>query len=94
MQDKDDGLISITQAPMGVQSVTTWTVKDGEGKGLVLEKTGEVFSNRMLMGFIKGGLQESYERLAADFVGELGRRVAREKGKAEEGKILRVGETA
>ncbi|KAL2075659.1 hypothetical protein VTL71DRAFT_602 [Oculimacula yallundae] len=75
-----DGMISITHAPMGVQSVTTWLVHESatEGEGCVLEKTGKVWSNRALMPLIKGGLQGSYEKLAKDFV------VALEKAVAEE----------
>ena len=65
---------------MGVNSVTTWVVREATeeegGKGLVLEKTGKVTSNRMLMGFIKTTLQESYEKLDRDFVAALEREVA------------------
>lgn len=79
---------------MGVQSVTTWIVRDPvvEGQGCVLEKSGKVWSNRALMGFIKGGLQGSYEKLAADFVRALEKMVAEEEeqkrkaGNAEEPK--------
>ena len=55
IQNRDDGMLSITQAPMGVHSITTWLVKDAEDEDghLVLEERGEVTSNRMLMGFIK-----------------------------------------
>ena len=68
LQNTEDGMISITHAPMGVNSVTRWAVMEPvEGKGLVLEKTGKVTSNRMLMTFIKTTLQESYEKLARDF---------------------------
>ncbi|KAK0125356.1 hypothetical protein ONS95_000622 [Cadophora gregata] len=81
VQHTADGMISITHAPMGVQSVTTWVVRDpaAEGEGCVLEKTGKVWSNRALMGFIKGGLQASYERLAADYVRALEKMVAEEE---------------
>lgn len=55
LQNRDDGLLSITHAPMGVHSITTWLLKDAEDAegGLVLEETGTVTSNKMLMGFIK-----------------------------------------
>ncbi|KAL3423377.1 hypothetical protein PVAG01_05124 [Phlyctema vagabunda] len=84
MQNRDDGLVSITHAPMGVNSVTTWLVKDSEtddsGKpGLVLEERGKVTSNRMLMGFIKTTLQASHEKLVQDFVVELEKGIAKEK---------------
>ncbi|KAG4422955.1 hypothetical protein IFR04_003867 [Cadophora malorum] len=81
VQHTADGMISITHAPMGVQSVTTWIVRDpvAEGQGCVLEKSGKVWSNRALMGFIKGGLQGSYEKLAADFVRALEKTVVDEQ---------------
>ena len=78
---------------MGVHSVTKWKVKDGkEGEGLVLEKTGKVASNRMLMGFIKTTIQGSYEKLANDFVVELERMVEEERVKKEEAKQEEVKE--
>ena len=49
MQCRDDGLVSITHAPMGVHSVTTWSVSEKDGH-LVLDERGIVTSNRMLMG--------------------------------------------
>lgn len=74
MQNKEDGLVSITHAPMGVHSTTTWVVQEGEeGEGLVLDERGCVTSNRMLMGFIKTTLQESHEKLVRDFVALLER---------------------
>jgi hypothetical protein len=81
IQNTPDGMVSITHAPMGVNSVTTWVVRgareeEGEGKGLVLEITGKVTSNRMLMGFIKTTLQDSYEKLDRDFVAALEREIA------------------
>jgi hypothetical protein len=80
IQSTESGMVSITHAPMGVNSVTTWVVREATeeegGKGLVLEKTGKVTSNRMLMGFIKTTLQESYEKLDRDFVAALEREVA------------------
>ncbi|KAH6680398.1 hypothetical protein B0J14DRAFT_578554 [Halenospora varia] len=66
-QNTDVGMFSITHAPMGVHSVTTWTVKDGANGGVELGIKGEVSSNRMLMGFIRTTLQESYDKLAKDF---------------------------
>jgi hypothetical protein len=68
MQQREDGLVSITHAPMGVHSVTTWVVREGEEGGLVLDERGEVTSNRMLMGFIRTTLKESHEKLVKDFV--------------------------
>ncbi|KAF4632832.1 hypothetical protein G7Y89_g5294 [Cudoniella acicularis] len=79
-QNTEHGMFSITHAPMGVHSVTTWTVRE-EGGRLVLDKKGEVTSNRMLMGFIKTTLQESYDKLARDFVEALEKSV---KGKGQE----------
>jgi hypothetical protein len=67
MEVLQDGLRSITHAPMGVHSSTTWIVKD-EVAGLVLEERGKVTSNRMLMGFIKTTLQESHQKLVRDFM--------------------------
>jgi hypothetical protein len=78
MECLEDGLRSITHAPMGVHSSTTWIVKDGEGGGLVLEERGKVTSNRMLMGFIKTTLQESHEKLVKDFMAVLEKEVAGE----------------
>lgn len=60
-------MVSITHAPMGVHSTTTWLIKEEEG-ALVLEERGCVKSNRMLMSFIKTTLQESHEKLVKDFV--------------------------
>ncbi|CAD6444298.1 619b9e6c-33b3-4b0c-8a40-841fdb9fe021 [Sclerotinia trifoliorum] len=80
LQDREDGLVSITHAPMGVHSVTTWIVREagpgesslmlGDGR-LVLEEKGVVRASRMLMGFIKTTLQESHEKLVKDFMGVL-----------------------
>lgn len=86
MQATADGMITITHAPMGVHSVTKWKVRDNDkmGEGLILEKTGKVTSNRMLMGFIKTTIQGSYEKLASDFVVELERMVEDERVKKEE----------
>ena len=75
MECLEDGLRSITHAPMGVHSSTTWIVRDGEG-GLVLEERGKVTSNRMLMGFIKTTLQDSHEKLVKDFMAVLEKEVA------------------
>jgi hypothetical protein len=81
MQPREDGMMALTHAPMGVHSVTTWTVtEEGDGK-LVLNKKGVVTSNRMLTGFIKTTLQDSYDKLARDFVEAVERRV---KGKGKE----------
>jgi hypothetical protein len=72
LQNTENGMISITHAPMGVNSVTRWTLMEAEeGQGLVLVKTGKVTSNRMLMTFIRTTLQESYEKLAKDFAAAL-----------------------
>jgi len=78
MECLEDGLRSITHAPMGVHSSTTWLVKDGENGELVLEERGKVTSNRMLMGFIKTTLQASHEKLVKDFLAVLEREVAGE----------------
>lgn len=80
METLEDGLRSITHAPMGVHSSTTWIVKE-EGGGLVLEERGRVTSNRMLIGFIKTTLQESHEKLVRDFLAVLEKNV---RGEAEE----------
>ena len=78
MLNREDGLLSITHAPMGVHSITTWLVRDAEDGSdrLVLEERGKVTSNRMLMGFIKTTLQESHEKLVKDFVATLERVVS------------------
>lgn len=89
MQHTPSGMFAITHAPLGVHSVTTWTVTHNKnGDGFVLEKEGKVTSNRMLMGFIRTTLQESYDRLARDFVVLLQREVGkkRERGKGEKEK--------
>jgi hypothetical protein len=78
MQCLEDGLRSITHAPMGVHSSTTWLVKQGEGEGLMLEERGRVTSNRMLMGFIKTTLQDSHDKLIRDFMAVLEKEVAGE----------------
>lgn len=83
IQPMDTGMVSITHAPMGVHSYTTWMVREATeeegGKGLVLDKTGMVTSNRMLMGFIKTTLQESHDKLSTDFVAALDREIAGQK---------------
>ena len=82
IQNTPNGMISITHAPMGVNSITTWVVREAtpeEGQGLVLEKTGKVTSNRMLMTFIKTTLQQSYEKLSEDFVKALNKDIAAQK---------------
>jgi len=82
LQNTDEGMISITHAPMGVHSITRWFVRDADdGQGQVLEKRGTVTSNRMLMGFIKTTIQGSYEKLADDFVAELEKEIEQEKAK-------------
>ncbi|RDL39544.1 Uncharacterized protein BP5553_03884 [Venustampulla echinocandica] len=76
MQAKDDGVVTITHAPMGVHSVTTWVVRQEEARdGLVLESRGDCTSNRVLMAFIRTTLQDSYDKLAKDFVEALGKLV-------------------
>jgi hypothetical protein len=88
-QCRPDGLLSITHAPMGVHSTTTWVVKEAEGGdgGLVLEERGRVTSNRMLMGFIKTTLQQSHEKLVKDFVALLEAEFAGES----DGNVEKVG---
>jgi hypothetical protein len=76
MECLEDGLRSITHAPMAVHSCTTWLVQEGENGRLVLEETGRVTSNRMLMSFIKTTLQESHEKLVRDFIVALEKEVA------------------
>lgn len=72
-----DGLVMISHAMMGVWSRTTWTVRTavesdegfpGSGTGLVVQETGELRCNRMLMGFIKTTMEQSHEKLVDDFV--------------------------
>lgn len=76
-------MFSITHAPMGVHSVTTWTVTDGANGGVELGIKGEVSSNRMLMGFIRTTLQESYDKLAKDFAVAVGEKF-KKGGEVEE----------
>ncbi len=81
-------MVSITHAPMGVDSVAVWKIKDAvDGAGLVLEKEGCVSSNRMPMTCIRTTIQGSYEKLVRDCVAELVRRAGAEmetgKGDAE-----------
>lgn len=87
-------MISVTHAPMGVHSVTTWIVREagpgessimlGEGR-LVLEEKATVRASRILMGFIRTTLQESHEKLVRDFMGVLKGEVGRDgkEGKGE-----------
>ncbi len=81
------GHIAITHAPMGVNSVTTWTLRESE-EGLVVDMSGEVESNKMLMAFIKTTLSESYTKLAERFLKDLKKEVEGNDGgngvKAEE----------
>ena len=85
----EDGMRSITHAPMGVHSVTVWCLKFGEGEGgLVLEERGKVTSNRMLMGFIKTTLQESHEKMVREFMIVLEKSVA--GGEREEVQVEKV----
>jgi hypothetical protein len=47
MEPLEGGMRTTTHAPVGVHSVTTWNVREGEGdEGLVLEERGCVTSNR------------------------------------------------
>jgi hypothetical protein len=66
-QHLEDGGMVLTHAPMGVNSVTRWTIEGNEGS-LVVKLELKVNSNRMLMGFIKTTLQPSVEKLIDDFV--------------------------
>jgi len=70
LQNTDEGMITITHAPMGVNSVTRWLVRRSkvEGEGLLVLMSGVVESNRMLMAFIKTTIQGSYDRLANEFL--------------------------
>jgi hypothetical protein len=81
------GHIAITHAPMGVNSVTTWTLRESE-EGLVVDMSGEVESNKMSMAFIKTTLSESYTKLAERFLKDLKKEVEGNDGgngvKAEE----------
>ncbi|KAH8599938.1 hypothetical protein B0O99DRAFT_346276 [Bisporella sp. PMI_857] len=81
LQTKEDGLVCITHAGMGVHSVTTWTIREEDGK-LVLDEKGVVTSNRMLMSFIKTTLQESHEKLVRDVVALLEQDASDEKAPA------------
>lgn len=67
-ETREDGLRALTHAAMGVSSMTLWTVREGEGGCVVVDKEGGVTSNRMLMGFIATTLKDSHEKLAEDFV--------------------------
>ena len=86
MEHLEDGLRSITHAPMGVHSVTLWQMKEGE-HGLVLEERGKVTSNRMLMAFIKTTLQESHEKLVKDFLVALEKSIVERRGGEEVEKV-------
>jgi len=61
------GMVTITHAPLGVSSVTTWIVKEKNG-GLLVEMTGKVQSNTVLMQFIKRMLPADYQELADRFL--------------------------
>ncbi|KAM3084548.1 hypothetical protein ACMFMG_001350 [Clarireedia jacksonii] len=76
LQDREDGMVSVTHAPMGVHSVTSWVLKEAEGeveggKKWVLEERGEVRASRFLIGFIKTTLQQSHDKLVKDFMNAL-----------------------
>lgn len=66
-ENTPDGLVSITHAPLNVNSVTTWTVREEAG-GLVVDMTGKVESNKVLMQFIKRMVPNDYNELAARFL--------------------------
>jgi len=83
MQVKEDGLVSITHAAMGVHSLTTWVVKEEDGE-VILDERGVVTSNRMLMGFIKTTLQGSHDKLVKDFVALLEKSWAEKEGTGKE----------
>jgi len=94
MQATENGMIAISHAPMGVHSVTIWVIREAKEEdpengetGLVVEKTGAVTSNRMLMGFIKTTLQESYDKLAKDFVKLLQKEVAKKNEGVEDAEM-------
>jgi hypothetical protein len=69
MENTPSGATHITHAPLGVSSVTTWTVRQkGPGKACVVDMTGKVESNKILMQFIKKMLPEDYQGLAQRFL--------------------------
>lgn len=55
---------------MGVSSVTSWKVREEDGK-VILDETGFCTSNRMLMSFIKTTLHESHDELVKSVVAVL-----------------------
>lgn len=71
MRNLSNGLLSVTHAPMGIHSVTTWLVKETYDGQLVIEERGLMTSNRLLMGFIKSTLHDSHDKLLSDIVTEL-----------------------
>jgi hypothetical protein len=85
LQSTDEGMITLTHAPMGVQSITRWLLRRSakEGEGLVVLMSGVVTSNKMLMAFIKTTIQGSYDRLASEFLMALEKEV--KEGKAPKG---------
>lgn len=85
LQNTDEGMITLTHAPMGVHSITKWLLRRSakEGEGLVVLMSGVVSSNKMLMAFIKTTIQGSYDRLASEFLMALEKEV--QEGKAPEG---------
>ncbi|EHK99972.1 hypothetical protein M7I_4055 [Glarea lozoyensis 74030] len=66
-QHLEDGGMILTHAPMGVNSVTTWKIEQGD-EGLMVNMKLVVNSNKMLMAFIKTTLQDSVEKLVDDFL--------------------------
>jgi hypothetical protein len=71
-QHMEQGGMILTHAPMGVNSVTRWTIEGAEGAWTVKLEL-KVNSNRMLMGLIKTTLQPSVEKLIDDFVKAVGK---------------------
>jgi hypothetical protein len=74
VENTPTGMVSITHAPLGVSSVTTWVVKEKDG-ACVVDMTGKVESNMVLMQFIKRMLAADYQELADRFLETLKKEV-------------------
>lgn len=71
MRNVPHGLETTIHAPMGIKNLNTWSVREGEGGGLVLEERSMMSANRLVIGFVAKTAQSSHEQLVGRFVKKL-----------------------
>ncbi|MCJ1409754.1 hypothetical protein MMC19_003837 [Ptychographa xylographoides] len=70
--DREDGMVMVLKAALGMVSRAVWTIEEGEGEaGLVLVEVSEVGVNRFVALAVKNNMHSNHEGLAKVFVGAL-----------------------